>query len=87
MPHITLGLYGACRDLHPEPTLQLVMPEGATVGDLRRCLPARFDTAQADRASALVAASAFATDLALLRDSDPLPADGQLSILPPVSGG
>ncbi len=87
MPDITLGLYGACRDLHPEPALRLALPDGATVADLRRALPAHFSAASSAKAHALISASAFATDQALLRDTDPLPEDGQLSILPPVSGG
>ena len=61
--------------------------QAQTVADLRRALPAQFDAEHAERARTLLAASAFASDSSLLRDSDPLPADGALSVLPPVSGG
>lgn len=87
MPEITLSLYGACRDLHTQSSLRLPMPDSATVADLRQALPAHFPSADAQRVAALLKASAFASDEALLRDADPLPDDGRVSILPPVSGG
>ncbi|MCB1553305.1 MAG: hypothetical protein KDJ14_05805 [Xanthomonadales bacterium] len=87
MIQIQLDLYGACRDLHSQPSLSLALPQDSLVGALRAALPACFDRADLARATALVASSAFASDSALLRDADVIPADGRLAILPPVSGG
>jgi molybdopterin synthase sulfur carrier subunit len=87
MMQIQLDLYGACRDLHSQPSLSITLPQGSLVGALRAALPASFDRADLARATALVASSAFASDSALLRDADVIPADGRLAILPPVSGG
>ena len=85
--NIQLRLFGACRDLHPEPVLQFTLADGSRIADLRRALPAQFTHADSGRAAALIAASAFASDEELLRDNDPLPADGRVAIMPPVSGG
>jgi molybdopterin synthase sulfur carrier subunit len=87
MPTITVALYGACRDLHPEPTVAVEVDEHATVNALRQALRAQLVAAPAARRDALLGASAFASDQAVLRDADPLPADGRVAILPPVSGG
>lgn len=87
MARITLSLYGAFRDLASTPMLRFELPQAQRIADLRDALPAQFAAEHAERARALIAVSAFASDTALLRDSDPLPADGALSILPPVSGG
>jgi molybdopterin synthase sulfur carrier subunit len=87
MMQIQLDLYGACRELHSQPSLALELPESSLVGALRAALPPHFNRADPARAAALVASSAFASDSALLRDADPIPADGRLAILPPVSGG
>jgi len=84
---IELSLYGACRDLHRGPLLQVDLRDGSRVGDLRRVLPEHLGLDDPTRARALIGASAFATDDDVLRDSDPLPPDGRLAILPPVSGG
>lgn len=84
---VTVTLYGACRDLHPEPRVSLGLADTATVADLRRALPACFDGAPAARVASLLAASVFASDSTVLRDADALPADGRLALLPPVSGG
>ncbi|MCK7593187.1 MoaD/ThiS family protein [Pseudomarimonas salicorniae] len=88
MPTVTLALHGACRELHPQPSIEVELDAPvATVGDLRRALPGCFPDAPAGKVAALLQASAFASDEALLRDGDPLPGDGRLAILPPVSGG
>ncbi|MBD8527449.1 MoaD/ThiS family protein [Pseudomarimonas arenosa] len=83
---VTLALFGAFRDLHSAPTLTLEV-DGDSIADLRAQLCAHLEaTGKADKRG-LVGVSAFASDTALLRDHDRIPADGQLAILPPVSGG
>ena len=84
--NVTLALFGAFRDLHSAPALQLNV-DGSTIADLRQALIARLqDEGRGDRCS-LVSVSAFASEQSILRDGDSIPGDGQLAILPPVSGG
>lgn len=83
---VTLALFGAFRDLHSAPQLALQV-SGNTIADLRRALIAHLDASGKGDKRGLVGVSAFASDVSLLRDGDPIPADGQLAILPPVSGG
>ncbi|GMU42703.1 MAG: MoaD/ThiS family protein [Xanthomonadales bacterium] len=83
---VQLALFGAFRDLHREPTLLLEV-SGDTVSAVRASFAAHLlGQGHAER-SALIRASAFASDQALLHDTEAIPADGRLAILPPVSGG
>ena len=83
---IDLELFGALRDLEPGDRLRLPVT-GTTVADLRAAL-ARHALARWPRISpGLLKSCAFATPSAVLRDSQPLPADGRMVVLPPVSGG
>ena len=83
---VTLALFGAFRDLHSAPTLQLQV-DGREIADLRRSLIAHLESQGKGDKRGLVSVSAFASEQSILRDGDPIPADGQLAILPPVSGG
>lgn len=84
---ITLQLFGRFREFSESPEVQLELPNVTTAGDFR----AAFDVwAQANwptYRTALLSASAIATETDLLHASSPLPANGRLAILPPVSGG
>ncbi len=85
MKKIELQLFGAARELSTQDRLELAIPLGSTIADLRPLLNSRYVDNQ--RALSIIAASLFATDQLALRDSDPLPIDGKLAILPPVCGG
>ena len=83
---IELELFGALRDLEPGDRMRVPVA-GTTVADLRAAL-ARHAAARWPRVSpGLLKSCAFATPGAVLRDSQPLPADGRMVVLPPVSGG
>ena len=83
---IELELFGALRDLEPGDRLRLPVP-GETVADLREALTV-YATGHWPRiAAGLLKSCAFATADSVLRDSAPLPADGHMVVLPPVSGG
>lgn len=84
---IELSLFGAFREFDPAATLSLHLPDGANVANLRAAL---LDHAQAHWPGfrpGLLAVSVFANSQSVLRDGEPLPADGQMAVLPPVCGG
>ena len=83
---IELELFGALRDLEPGDRLRLPV-SGEYVADLRVAL-ARHAAARWPRIPpGLLNRCAFATPSTVLRDGEPLPADGRMVVLPPVSGG
>ncbi len=82
---VSIRLFGAFRQFGPESTINLMVPKEARVADIRQAMQSHF--AGNDNALALLKASAFATDKAVLDDEDPVPRDESLSVLPPVCGG
>ena len=85
MKTVRIDLFGALRDVAPGASLT-IDTDARTVGELR----AQLDAQSADwpaQARALLSRSAFASTSTVLRDGDALPDDGQLALLPPVSGG
>ncbi|HEY4581605.1 MAG TPA: MoaD/ThiS family protein [Lysobacter sp.] len=85
MRTIEIQLFGALREA--EPSSRLAIESAATrVGELREELAAAVSFWPAP-ARALLPRSAFASATTVLRDADPLPEDGRLALLPPVSGG
>lgn len=85
--NVQVSLFGAFRDLDPAARVILDVPEDAPVAELRRALEQYAIENWPDFALALLRRSAFASEVAVLRDAEPLPADGRLAVLPPVSGG
>lgn len=84
---ITLGLFGIYRDFDAGAHIELEVDDDAKVAEVRRAL---LDYAQCHWPgfeNGLAAKSAFASQSCLLRDGDALPLDGQMAVLPPVSGG
>ena len=83
---VDIRLFGALRDAEPSARLHLDV-DGSTVADLRSAVQAHADLAWPDPHRALLSRSAFASEHSVLRNADPIPADGALALLPPVSGG
>jgi molybdopterin converting factor subunit 1 len=75
-------LFARARDLAGRPALEVDLPAGATVAELRRRLgeicPALAGLAQR---------SAFAVNDEYADDATQLPGDAEVALLPPVSGG
>jgi molybdopterin converting factor small subunit len=82
---LSLSLFGAFRQFADDSVVALKVPDGGRVADLRSALEHHY--ADNANALALLEASAFATDTAILNESDPLTAGEALSVLPPVCGG
>lgn len=83
---IELELFGALRDLEPGDRLRLPVA-GGSVADLRAALAAHAAGHWPRVGASLLGSCAFATPTEILRDGQPLPEDGRMAVLPPVSGG
>ena len=84
---ITLQLIGRFREFSAAPEIALDLPGVSTVAEFRAAFDAWAGAHWPGYAPALLKASAIATESTLLRADSPLPADGRLALLPPVSGG
>ena len=84
---VELQLFGAFRQYQAEPMVALDVADGACVAALREAVDAYGKTHWPAFQPALLARSAFASDTAVLRDAQPVPAGVDMAVLPPVSGG
>ena len=79
---IQVHLFARAKDLIGASLVQLELPEGATVGDLRRGLAERYPNLRS-----LLQRSALAVQDEFAQDTWRLPAEAEIALLPPVSGG
>ena len=80
--NVRVRLFARARDLAGADVVEVSLPEGATVGDLRRALAGQVPAlARLLERSALAVRDEFAEDAVLL------PAGAEVALLPPVSGG
>ena len=87
---VSIRLFGAFRRFQERDVLDLELPDapdGATVADVRRAFDAFACAHWPGYEAGLLRSSALATEDALLRANSPIPADGRLAVIPPVSGG
>ena len=75
-------LFARARDLAAADTLHVELPDGATVADLRRSLTAHYPAL-----AGLLERSAIAVDGDFADEARVLAANGEVAVLPPVSGG
>ncbi|HVS39694.1 MAG TPA: MoaD/ThiS family protein [Gemmataceae bacterium] len=75
-------LFARARDLAGADHVVVELPDGATVGDLRRRLAALHP-----RLAPLAAKSAVAVNADFADDGCPLMGGAEIALLPPVSGG
>ncbi len=79
---VTVRLFARARDLAGADRVAVELPPDATAGDLRRQLAARVPAL-----AALLDRSALAVGGEVAEDDQALPADAEIALLPPVSGG
>jgi molybdopterin converting factor small subunit len=84
---VRITLFGALREADPRGYIELEAPAPCTIGDLRQLLREHLREHAPHIGAGLVQRSAFASEEEILHNHCPLPQDGQLAILPPVSGG
>lgn len=75
-------LFARARELARTDTLEVELPAGATVGELRRRIAGLCPTL-----AGLLEHSALAVDNEYADDSRVLPSEAEVAVLPPVSGG
>ena len=84
---LRVQLFGPFRDFQPLPMLELAVADGASVADARAALAAHAAAHWPACTPGLLRSTAFASEQAVLRDRDALPADGRIALIPPVNGG
>ena len=79
---IRVKLFAAMRDLTGDETVEVELPDGATVGDLRRELAKQLPLARS-----LLNRSAIAVNHDVAENDRVLAATDECAAIPPVSGG
>lgn len=84
---VELALFGAFRQFDPAARIELELTDDARVADLRQAFADYAARHWPGFQPGLLARSAFASEREVLRESEPIPADRHMAVLPPVSGG
>jgi molybdopterin converting factor subunit 1 len=79
---VCVCLFARARDLAGTDRMMIELPAGATVGDLRRRL-----AEERPALAGLLEHSALAVGDEFADDDTPVPAEAEVALLPPVSGG
>jgi molybdopterin converting factor subunit 1 len=79
---IRVKLFAAMRDLTGDEVAEVELPDGATVGDLRRELGKQLPLARS-----LLTRSAIAVNHDVVENDRSLQATDEVAAIPPVSGG
>lgn len=82
MPDYSVKLFASVRERLGRDTLNLHVPQGGTVGLLRRELER-----SAPELAALFSRSALAVNRRYARDEEPLREGDEVAVIPPVAGG
>lgn len=84
---VELALFGAFRQYDPAARIELELAEDARVADLRQAFAGYAAAHWPGFNPGLLARSAFASEREVLRETESIPADRRMAVLPPVSGG
>ena len=79
---MTILLFAAARDLAGADSIEVELPAGSTIAELRRELASRFPAL-----SGLLAKSAIAVNHDFAEDDRVLRPADEVAVIPPVSGG
>jgi len=79
---LQLKLFAVAKQVVGQERLEIELPAGSTVADLRRTLAAGFPAL-----APYLPGCAFAVNRAYAANHMPLPPDAEVACLPPVSGG
>jgi molybdopterin synthase catalytic subunit/molybdopterin synthase sulfur carrier subunit len=80
--NVRVRLFAAARQTAGRDVLQVELPEGATIGQLRSRL-----AEQLPKMSTLLGQAMFAIDTEYAEDSEKIPVHAEVACIPPVSGG
>ena len=84
---VRIALFGALREADPRGYLELDVPPGSTIAELRERLAAHLREHAPAVNAGLVRISAFASEEEILHNHREVPENLELAVLPPVSGG
>jgi molybdopterin converting factor subunit 1 len=79
---VEVKLFAAAKQFAGAQSVEIELPQGATIADVRRRLTDRFPDARAVLNHAM-----FALDMEYVGDNAPLRANVEIACIPPVSGG
>ena len=79
---VTVQLFAAARQLAEVERLELELPPGANVADLRARICENFPALRS-----LLTGAMFAIDAEYAADDTPITQDSEIACIPPVSGG
>ena len=79
---VRVRVFALARQMAGRDAIEIELPEGATVANLREAL-----VAQIPRLSGLGRHLTFAIDAQYVGDDAPVPSGGEVACIPPVSGG
>lgn len=84
---VHIELFGTLREAGTGDAIELELPARASVAMLRNTLAEHLAEHAPALPHGLLQHCAFASEDAILQDSDAVPHDRRLAVLPPVSGG
>lgn len=79
---VQVQMFARARDLAGGESVELTLPEGATIGELRRNL-----AAEVPALGTILPHCLFASDTEYVRDDTPVGREAKIACIPPVSGG
>jgi molybdopterin converting factor subunit 1 len=77
-----IKLFAVARERLGRDEIELTLPTGSTIADLKRAIETRFDALAPILPHAL-----FAVDAAYAADNTPITEQSEIALIPPVSGG
>jgi sulfur-carrier protein len=84
---LRITLFGALRDADARGFIELDVADGSTIASVREALQHYVREHSPGISANLIQRSAFASEDEILHNHRPVPENGVLAILPPVSGG
>ncbi|GLQ46455.1 hypothetical protein GCM10007862_15060 [Dyella lipolytica] len=84
---VRITLFGALRDADARGFVELDVPDHSTIATVREALQHHLREHAPTISVGLVQRSAFASDDEILHNHRVVPDNGELAVLPPVSGG
>ncbi len=84
---VQVNLFGAFRAYSSNPVLELVLPAGASLAEVKQSIKSMLASNPAFDKASLVDESALADEVEVLQEDAILMRDVSLAILPPVCGG
>ena len=81
-PLVSIHLFALARDLAQTPAVEIRLPVGSTVKELRETLGAEYPSLRGLLAQAMIAVNAE-----YAADEEIVPAGAEIACIPPVSGG